>query len=209
MWYDAGMDDLQRALSGLEEVRAHLARGAYFRGYRAGIVLLTALTGIAAALLQPLLAPYGGTRFVMLWFAVALVNITLAAAGVLAANARSGSAMARQQMLTVFATARPALLAGGIITFAIMFVRPDALALLPGLWCLVFAMGVFATLPYLPPALGWSGAWYVAAGAVLLAFADTPLPLSPWGMGIAFGGGQLIGALLFYCCLERNHDRHA
>jgi hypothetical protein len=75
--------------------------------------------------------------------------------------------------------------------------------LLPGLWAVVFGLGVFATRPYLPRAVGWVGLYYLTAGAFLLGrspFAE----LSGWSVGGVFGLGQLATALVLYWNLERS-----
>lgn len=199
------MDNLERTLNELAAVRAHLTRGLYYRGYRAVVVLSTGVLAVAAARLQPLfIAPGQSRRFVLYWVAVALVNIVIAALSALArAGARTGT-LRWQQTVSVFGTAMATLAAGALATAGIAFARPETIALLPGLWCLFFAIGIFATLPYLPRGIGWSGVWYCAAGLALLLAGDSDLPLKPWGMGLSFGIGQILCAVLFYFCLERS-----
>jgi len=77
------------------------------------------------------------------------------------------------------------------------------MALLPGLWCLFFSMGVFASRPYLPHGVGWVGLFYLFGGGALLALAPAGLSLEPWGMGAAFGVGQFLLAMVLYWNLER------
>ena len=45
--------------------------------------------------------------------------------------------------------------------------------LLPGVWALFHALGLFASRLHLPRAVGWVGLWYLAAGGWLLG--STPL----------------------------------
>jgi hypothetical protein len=44
----------------------------------------------------------------------------------------------------------------------------------------------------LPRAVAWAGAWYVAAGVVVLALSSQTQALSPWAMGVPFVVGQLL-----------------
>jgi hypothetical protein len=74
---------------------------------------------------------------------------------------------------------------------------------LPGLWAILFSLGNFASLPYLPRSIFWLALGYFLAGVVLLGLADSGLSLSPWGMGLTFGGGHIIAAALMYWSLER------
>ncbi len=81
---------------------------------------------------------------------------------------------------------------------------------MPGLWAIIFALGVFAARPYLPRIIGWIGLYYVVAAGILLAIGanGTPdLALSPWGLGLTFGPGQLLMGLVLYWNLERNGGR--
>ena len=49
----------------------------------------------------------------------------------------------------------------------------------------------------------WVGVFYMAAGAVSLAWAQGPNAFSPWAMGVPFGVGQLLTAAMLYWTLER------
>jgi len=202
------MEDLNRTLNELAAVRGHLARGAYYRGYRASMVLLTGAVALAAMRLQPLLVPPGQPRlFVAFWVTVAAVNMAVAALAALAITRARGAAFARQQTVSVFGAAMATVMAGAAVTAGLVVARPDGIVFLLGFWCLLFAIGIFATLPFLPRAVGWSGVWYFACGVALLVTADSGLPLSPLGMGVSFGTGQALCALLLYLFLEKNgHD---
>jgi hypothetical protein len=66
--------------------------------------------------------------------------------------------------------------------------------MLPGLWELIFSLGVFASCRFLPRQMSAVGAWYLAAGLCCLAAGSAARTLSPWMMGIPFGVGQLLVA---------------
>jgi hypothetical protein len=68
--------------------------------------------------------------------------------------------------------------------------------MLPGLWQLIFSLGVFASCRFLPRPMFAVGVWYLAAGLVCLVVASATRTLSPWMMGIPFGIGQLLVALI-------------
>ena len=52
-----------------------------------------------------------------------------------------------------------------------------------------------------------SGAWYLVAGSLALAWGQGEAALSPWTMGVMFGIGQLLTALILYVTLERTGER--
>jgi hypothetical protein len=100
----------------------------------------------------------------------------------------------------------PALAAGAIATVALLRLEHPAPVLLPGVWASCFALGIFASRPYLPRAIGWVALYYLAAGAVLLwNVGPAPVP-SPWTMGLTFGLGQGATALVLHMNLERSDD---
>ena len=78
---------------------------------------------------------------------------------------------------------------------------------LPGLWAVLFSLGVFASRPYLPRIIGWVALYYLVAGTVLLAMAADSTSLSPWGMGLTFGLGQIASGIVLYWNLERKSGR--
>ena len=66
--------------------------------------------------------------------------------------------------------------------------------MLPGLWQIFVALGLFAAVRCLPRAVMLAGAWYLLAGTAVLILASEDEALSPWLMGLPFGAGQLLMA---------------
>jgi hypothetical protein len=67
--------------------------------------------------------------------------------------------------------------------------------MLPGLWQVIFSMGVFASCRFLPRQIFAVGVWYLAAGLTCLALGSARA-FSPWAMGVPFGIGQLLVATM-------------
>ena len=78
---------------------------------------------------------------------------------------------------------------------------------MPGLWSILFALGVFASCRLLPRPCFAMGVYYLVAGTLCLVLARGSQALSPWSMGLTFGIGQLLTAVILYLTLERNHAR--
>jgi hypothetical protein len=76
--------------------------------------------------------------------------------------------------------------------------------MLPGLWALLFSLGIFASCRLLPRAVAIAGAWYLSGGVLALAWGNGAAALSPWIMGITFGGGQLLTAVILHITLEHS-----
>ena len=58
----------------------------------------------------------------------------------------------------------PAGVAGALLTFVLFRFAPESLWMLPGLWQIVFSLGVFASCRSLPRPMFAVGVWYLAAG---------------------------------------------
>jgi hypothetical protein len=93
----------------------------------------------------------------------------------------------------------PAIVVGLLLTVVLLRIAPQDSWMLPGLWEVIFSLGVFASCRFLPRQMFGVGAWYLAAGLVCLLIASGHHALSPWAMGIPFGIGQLlVAAVLRY-----------
>ena len=88
-----------------------------------------------------------------------------------------------------------------------MLVRfaPDSLWLLPGLWQVLVALGIFASVRSLPPLIALVGAWYFVAGVAVLIVASLGQSLSPWMMGLPFAIGQFLMAAVLYFASGEHH----
>ena len=93
----------------------------------------------------------------------------------------------------------PALVVGFLLTVVVLRTAPREAWMLPGLWQVLFSLGVFASCRFLPRPMFGVGLWYMASGLACLAFESSRQTLSPWSMGVPFGVGQLlIAAVLQY-----------
>ena len=84
----------------------------------------------------------------------------------------------------------------------------DSLLMLPGLWAILFGLGVFASRRVLPRGTVVVGAWYLLAGILCLSLRKQQQDFGfARQMAVTFGGGQLLAAAVLYWMLERRHDR--
>jgi hypothetical protein len=88
----------------------------------------------------------------------------------------------------------PAVVAGVLLTVVLVRTAPEVTWMLPGLWELIFSLGIFASCRFLPRRMFGVGLWYLAAGLACLAVESGQQTLSPWAMGVPFGVGQLLVA---------------
>lgn len=199
----AGMD-VSRALDRIEEIHAQVAKGEVFRGYRPVPVAIAGAVGLLGGWLQPRLVPEGdAARFLGYWLAVALGNVAVNAAVIVAGYARCGDAFARRHTRRVVGQFVPCLLAGAAVTFGLPAAGPAFVHLLPGLWSLLFGLGVFASRPYLARATGWVALFFVGAGTALLLFPPATYAALGLAHGAVFGLGLLGAAVVLHLDLPR------
>ncbi len=144
--------------------------------------------------------------YVLLWSAVAALNLFVV--GLELAYSYSAAMSTLRRRLTTHAIRQfvPCLIAGAALTAVIVFRAPETAWMLPGLWSLLFGLGVFASSRLLPRPIVWVGVYYLLAGSLCLTFSKDGGQLSPWMMAATFGFGQLLAALILYCTLERGYE---
>ena len=62
----------------------------------------------------------------------------------------------------------PCLLAGAFLTYVLYLHASQTLWMLPGLWAILFSLGVFASFRLLPRPIYWVGVYYLVAGVCCL-----------------------------------------
>jgi len=196
--------DVPQALDRIEEIHAQIAKGEVFRGYRPVPVAIAGAVGLLAGWLQPRLVPEGdGARFLGFWLAVALLNLGVNAAVIATGYARCGSRFARRHTRQVVGQFVPCLLAGGAVSLGLPSADPGLVRVLPGLWALLFGLGVFASRPYLARATGWVALGFVVAGTALLAFPPATFAALGLAHGGVFGVGLLAAAVVLHLDVPR------
>ena len=194
------MKDLEKALADISEIRTQMARGTEFRGYgpaalaaTGGLAFLAAV-GQALWLRQP--AAHVGV-YIALWGATAVISMTLIGLDMILRSRRIHSGLAQEMIWAAVEQFLPAGVAGGLLTVTLLQYSPDELWMLPGLWQIVFSLGVFACCRFLPRAMFAVGIWYLLAGVASLVLAQGAHAFSPWAMGVPYGVGQvLVDAIL-------------
>ena len=203
--------ELHDALSQISEIRLRMARGQVFRGYRAATTAATAGVALAAAAAQaawvpdPAASPVG---YLAVWLSAAAASMLIVGVEMAVRCIRCASPLHRQMTLLAVDQFMPTVVAGGLVTFAVARFAPASLWVLPGLWAVLFGLGVFASRKFLPRGIFLPAGYYLLAGTWCLSLGpdgtDTLIAaLSPWTMGGVFAAGQLLTAAVLYWTLER------
>lgn len=198
--------EVSRALADLEEVRSRLVAVQRFRGWSGGAAVMSGSTAIAIGIYQFFALPYpqssvDSARFVTMWIACLIFALGINYGAILLYLARNWTRRARCELRTVGMTIAPAIGAGGVLTAALLSRHLDGL--LPGVWCVCYAMGLVASRAMVPRGVLAVAGLFGAAGTALL-FAQDVSALRWWVMPATFGIGQLlIGVLVL-----RDDRRH-
>jgi hypothetical protein len=193
--------DLDRALADITAIRTHLARGNEFRVYGPLTIAGTGLLALVAGCAQALWLPDPATAvyaYLGLWIAAAIVSVILVGIEMIARSKRIHSGLADEMIHAAIEQFIPAGAAGVLLTIVLHQFAPQNLWMLPGLWQIVFSLGVFASCRSLPRTMFAVGVWYLAAGLVGLALSSGAHAFSPWIMAVPFGLGQLLMAVVFF-----------
>jgi hypothetical protein len=195
------MRDLDKALADITAIRSQMARGAEFRGYGPMTVAATGVLAVAAAGAQALWLPDPAAdvlAYLALWVATAVICAILIGIEMVARTRRIHSGLADEMIHAATEQFIPAGVAGVLLTVVLYRFAPQSLWMLPGLWQIVFSLGIFASCRSLPRAMFGAGVWYLAAGLASLAFANDARAFSPYAMAVPYGLGQLYIAIVLY-----------
>lgn len=206
--------DSTRALDQIAEIRLRMAGSLTFRGYRAGATALTAAYAFMGAAVQasslPLKNRFGADLYIAIWASVALASVATVVLGWWLRRSTSGGPLDASLTIAAAEALVPALVAGGMLTYAIgrFSGTLQTIALLPGLWMILFSLGLFASRRLLPPAVFICAGYYLLAGVATTTLSPL-VALSHWTMGGVFVVGQLLSAAVLYWTLERPEARDA
>jgi hypothetical protein len=203
------MQDLDEALANITAIRHQMARQAEFRGYGPATLAATGVLALLAAALQALWLKDPGAMpgaYLALWVLTAAVSATLVGIEAVTRSRRVHSGLADEMITAVVEQFLPSAAAGALLTVVLWRFAPASLWMLPGLWQIVFSLGVFASRRYLPRPIFAIGLWYLASGLACLAFAGGAAAFSPWAMGAPFGIGQLLVAAVLQHNLRQGGD---
>jgi len=205
------LTNLDKALAEISAIRSQIARGTEFRGYGPASVAASGVFALLVATLQarwPASLNHDFSSYLTVWIATAAISLTLTGIETVLRAKRVHSSFANEMIYHAAEQFLPALTAGLLLTAVITRFAPHRVGMLPGLWQMIFSLGIFASCRFLPRQMFLVGMWYLAAGLICLAVGADDGRFSPWAMGLPFGIGQLlVAAVLQFGYRETN--KHA
>jgi hypothetical protein len=194
------MTDLNRALVDIRNIRRQVAQTTEFRGYGPLTLSATAVLALLAGVVQSRWLPEPANspvQYVALWLTTALLCAALIASQMIGRAKRLHSGMADEMIRMAVAQFLPASIAGAILPFVLLRVSGDVFWLLPGLWQMIFGLGVFASCRCLPRPMLLVGAWFLLTGLACVALGDARA-LAPATMSGAYAVGMMLVAAIHY-----------
>jgi hypothetical protein len=193
---DVQVTDLSKALAQIDAIRGQVARGTRFRGYGPATLAATGLVAGFAAFIQSILLARPAQHiatYIAVWSATAALVVAVIGAETITRTRRVHEGLAPQMIRSAVEPFVPAIVVGLLLTVVLFRSAPQTLWMLPGLWQLVFSLGVFSSCKFLPRPIFAVGVWYLTTGLMCLA-SGPEHALSPVTMGVPFGIGQLLVA---------------
>jgi len=194
------MQDLNKALDDIQSIRRQVARSTEFRGYGPATLAGTAAMALVAAALQKSVLPdpaHQLAQYLILWLTTAALASSLAGAQMYTRSRRLHSNISNEMIQMAVEQFLPSVGASLLLTFVLFRYVPENMWMLPGIWQIVFSLGIFASCRFLPRPMLAAGAWYLLTGLACIALGDSRA-LSPWAMGIPYAIGQSLAASVLY-----------
>jgi hypothetical protein len=192
------MDDLNKALGDISSIRRQMARTTEFRGYGPMTLAATGVAAIAAAGAQAFWLPEPTKNipaYLEIWITTAVLSAALIGTEMYGRTRRIHSGMADDMIRMAVEQFLPSAAVGALMTLVLVRYAPGAVWMLPGLWQVIFSLGVFSSCRFLPRPMVAVGVWYLFTGVFCITLADMRA-FSPWAMGIPYGAGQLLVAAI-------------
>ncbi|MFN7943189.1 MAG: hypothetical protein U0X73_16485 [Thermoanaerobaculia bacterium] len=169
-----------RAASEIAYIRRTMERSAGFTAVPGwGSVGMGAI-GLAATFLAREQPTPGA--WLAVWVAAAVLAFALGAVSLVRKAERAGVSLSGHAARSFVRALLPALAVGALLTGVLW--RAGSMELLPGVWLLLYGLGVTAAGAFSVPCVPIEGACLLAVGALALLF---PGAADPWLLGLGFG----------------------
>ena len=184
-------------------MRRQMTQATMFRGYGPAALAVTGAVAMLGAVMQAawIAAPLQEfASYLVLWTLVAVAAIAIIAIEAVRRSSQAHGGLADDMLKAAAEQFLPAALAGVLLTAVIGAQVPEVIWMLPGLWQIVLSLGIAAACTSLPRPMIAVSLWYLGCGLVCLMYAKGGAALSPWAMGVPFGVGQLLSAVVLSSC---------
>lgn len=191
------------AIEVIQNIQQQLASSRKFLGFRPFVIALTGFFALFTSCLQcffPQLLASDTFSFLSVWIFLAIFSVSLIAVTTFFFSRQLHGNLADKMSINAFEQYMPTCFAGFGIFIVLCNFSPQTLWILPGVWQILIALGIFAALPTHSRRTAYVAAWYLMAGLTVLIISSkepyiNQIHLGTWLMGIPFGIGQLFMSL--------------
>jgi hypothetical protein len=202
------MNDLYKALGDISSIRKQMANTTEFRGYGPATLAATGVFAILAAATQALWLPDPANHipaYLAIWISTAVLCAFLTGIQMYTRTRRIHSGLSNEMLRMAVEQFLPSAGTGFLVTIVLVHYVPHAVWMIPGLWQVIFGLGIFSSCRFLPRPMIVAGAWYLLTGLSCLAMGGIR-SLSPWTMGISYGVGQILVAAILLTSTSEGGD---
>jgi hypothetical protein len=202
------VNDLYKALGDISSIRRLMANTTEFRGYGPATLAATGVFAMVAAVAQARWVPDPVrhlSAYLAIWISTAVLSAALTGMQMYTRTRRLHSGLSNEMLRLAVEQFLPAVAAGLLVTIVLERYVPSAAWMLPGLWLVIFSLGVFSSCRFLPRPMIAAATWFLLTGVSSLAMGGARA-LSPWVMGISFGAGQLLVAAILQFSTSEGGD---
>lgn len=195
------MNDLDSALDDIARLREQLAASSRFQGLAPGVVALTGGSAFALGLWQY----FTQDDNLIVWIMLAAICALMIGTEAVTRARKAHRSMADKMLGSTLNRFLPVATAGAISGIIVLIRVPEFARILPGMWQLLMAIGIFAVLTGLPRQMAIAGSFYFLTGAASLFLSGQQGPPVTWLMALPFGVGQLLVAAILYRASQEAH----
>lgn len=199
------MRDIDKALIDIANIRGQMAAGTEFQGFGLTIITATGLLAGATMMLQifiPEIFASTNMKLLIVWIFTATFSVLIIGVEMIARSRRHHQGLADAMLANAVEQFLPAGFAGAAIGAVLMKYSAENIWVLPGIWQVCLALGIFAAVRSLPKTISIVGAWYFLSGITVLLIGCIHESITPWMMGVPFFIGQLLMGFLLYIASE-------
>lgn len=196
------MNDIEKAIADISDIRTQLAASTKFRGYAPEVVALAGFASVLIVIAQAIWPQaFGPSSYdqAVLWAAVLLASGLTVLVEALSRARHQHGGLADAMLQGAARVLLPVTLTGAVIGYGVLTHAPGAAWVLPGAWQMLIGVAIFASYATMPSGIVWPALWYLLCGAFVIMLAGASGTLTP----LMCGGPLAVGHLSIAWLLHR------
>lgn len=195
------MNDIERAISEISDIRSRLAASTRFHGYAPEAVAVLSFASLAIVLAQmtwPDRLAASSAQIALVW-GIVLIAAGLTVAGEAISRSRQQhGGMARAMLRGAMLTALPINFAGLVLGASVLLFAPEVAWVLPGIWQMLNGVVAFSSYSSMPRGIAWPAVWFLGCGTLVTIAAGWAGEITPLMAGGPYVPGFLAIAWLLH-----------